>query len=170
MTTDFEKYKGIHPGAVLERVLKKRHLAKRSFALSLPEHPQTLNAITKGKRDLNVALSLKIEQALGLEEGSLMTLQVFYDIKKEKEKEKSDFALKPDLNKIRNVLFWDTDIQRINWTKQYRFIIKRVFERGNDIEKNELLKFYGKEKIQEVTGSASIAKNHIILMPHLNNR
>jgi plasmid maintenance system antidote protein VapI len=168
MFADFEKYKGIHPGTVLERVLKKRHLGKRPFALSLPEHPQTLNAITKGKRDLNVALSLKIEHALGLEEGTLMTLQVFYDIKKEKEKNNS--IPKPDLNKIRQVLFWDTDIQKIDWAKQYKFVIKRVFERGNDIEKEELLKFYGQEKIKEVTGSTSIIGNHITLMSHLNTR
>lgn len=163
MSIEFEKYKGVHPGAVLERMLKKRHLGKRPFALSLPEHPQTLNAITKGKRDLNVALSLKIEHALGLEEGSLMILQVFYDIKKEKER--NNLIPKPDLNKIRQILFWDTDIQKIDWARQYKFVIKRVFERGNDIEKEELLKFYGSEKIKEITGSALITGNHLTLMP-----
>jgi addiction module HigA family antidote len=86
MTAEFEKYKGIHPGSVLGHLLKKRNISQRPFALSLPEHPQTLNAILKEKRDLNTPLSLKIEKALDLEEGTLMTLQVYYDIKKEKEK------------------------------------------------------------------------------------
>ena len=70
--------KGIHPGFMLERELKKRGLRKGAFALSLQEFPQTLVSITKGKRRMNISLALKIEKALGLEEGFLMTLQVFY--------------------------------------------------------------------------------------------
>lgn len=54
-----EKYKGIHPGLVLERELKKRNLKKGPFALSLDEYPQTLNGITKGQRGLTPALSLR---------------------------------------------------------------------------------------------------------------
>jgi plasmid maintenance system antidote protein VapI len=49
MKREYEKYKGIHPGAVLERELDKRNLAQRPFAQSLFEHPQTINAIIKGK-------------------------------------------------------------------------------------------------------------------------
>jgi len=86
MKREYDKYKGIHPGAVLQRELDKRNLAQRPFAQSLFEHPQTINAIIKGKRDLNTALALKIESALGLEEGSLLVLQTYYDIKKEKQK------------------------------------------------------------------------------------
>ena len=48
MELAIEMYKGIHPGIILERELKKRNLKKRSFALSLQEYPQTLNNITKG--------------------------------------------------------------------------------------------------------------------------
>jgi len=168
MMKEFEKYKGIHPGAVLDRELKKRNLAQRPFALSLPEHPQTLNAITKGKRDFNISLALKIEQSFGWEEGTLMTLQLFYDIKKEKQK--NDTAPRPDLTKIRKALFWDTDMLKIDWLKQYKYTITRVFERGSDAEKEELLRFYGQEKIKEITGSAKIADNRIPMMQHLNNR
>ena len=50
---DLLKYKGIHPGIVLKRELKKRSIKQRPFAMSIQEHPQTLNAITKGKRNLN---------------------------------------------------------------------------------------------------------------------
>lgn len=70
MNIYIEKYKGIHPGIILEREFKKRGLQQRPFALSIGEHPQTLNAITKGKRKLNTALALKIEEKLGLEEGA----------------------------------------------------------------------------------------------------
>jgi plasmid maintenance system antidote protein VapI len=55
-----EKYKGIHPGIILERLLKKKAISQRPFALSIGEYPQTINAITKGKRRINIALALKI--------------------------------------------------------------------------------------------------------------
>ncbi|WP_200837129.1 hypothetical protein [Dyadobacter sp. 3J3] len=87
MEKQFEKYKGIHPGIVLERELKKRSLKQRPFALSIAEHPQTFNAITKGKRNLNTALALKIEKELQLEEGTFVFLQAHYEIKEEKKKQ-----------------------------------------------------------------------------------
>lgn len=162
-----EKYKGIHPGAVLERELKKRKLAKRPFALSIAVHPQSLNAITKGKRGMNTVLAMKIEEALDLEEGTLMTLQVYYDIKVEKQKRSS--SKRPELANIRTILFWDTDFSKINWEKHDKYVIQRVFERGNQDEKNEILKFYGEEKIKEITGSITIPKENTLVMPHLKN-
>ena len=53
MIKQYEKYKGIHPGIILDRELKKRSIKQRPFALSLDEHPQTFNAITKGKRGIS---------------------------------------------------------------------------------------------------------------------
>lgn len=144
MNTYLEKYKGIHPGIILERELKKRALHQRPFALSIGEHPQTLNAITKGKRKLNTALALKIEEKLGLEEGTLALLQTYFDIAEEKRK--SNYS--PNLRLIRKSLFWDTDIASINWDKQFKAVIQRVFERGNEAEKKEIERFYGIEKIE----------------------
>jgi hypothetical protein len=40
------------------------------------------------------------------------------------------------------VLFWDTDITKIDWQKQSAAVILRIFERGNDIEKEEIKRFY----------------------------
>ena len=145
MNKQFQKYKGIHPGIILDRELKKRSIKKRPFALSLSEHPQTFNAITKGKRSLNTALALKIEKELKLEEGTLVFLQAWYDIKKEKEKEKKNT---PNLSKLRKTLFWDTDINQIDWEKQYKAVIQRVHERGNANEQNEIARFYGMAKVQ----------------------
>ena len=146
------KYKGIHPGIVLERELKKRSLKQRPFALAINEHPQTLNAITKGKRNLKTALALKIEKKLGLEEGTLAILQTYYDIRIEKEKQQSET---PELALLRESLFWDTDINHIDWKKQYKAVIKRVFERGNEIEKGEIIRFYGNQKVDDVLNSTS---------------
>lgn len=150
MRTEFDIIKGIHPGIILERELKQRKLAKGRFALSLQEYPQTLVAITKAKRKMNIALALKIEQALNMEEGYLMLLQLYYDIEEEKRKLNTE---QPDLLKLRPVLFWDTKMEKIDWKKQKKTVIKRVFERGNEIEKKEITRFYGKEMVNEIISS-----------------
>lgn len=149
----FEKLsilKGLHPGFFLEHELKKKKLSKRSFALSLSEYPQTIGAITKGNRDMNTSLSLRIEKALGLEEGFLMTLQAFYDIKKEKEKNR----LIPDLSVFSSTLFWDTKIENIDWNLHKKFIVHRVFEYGNEKEKQEISDFYGKDVVEKLLRKA----------------
>lgn len=145
-----ERYKGIHPGLVLDRILSKKSIAQRPFALSINEHPQTINAITKGRRRLNTSLALKIELKLGLDEGTLVLLQTYYDIDLEKKKVSSE---KPDLTKIRKVVFWDADFEKINWKKQWKSVIQRIFERGNSKEKEEIIRFYGNEMVQKVIGN-----------------
>lgn len=147
MKKQFEKYRGIHPGIVLERELKKRSIKQCPFALSIAEHPQSFNAIIKGKRSLSTALALKIEKGLCLDEGTFVMLQAYYDIKKEKEKQEKPT---PNLTILRKALFWDTDIKLIDWEKQANAVIKRIFERGNDLEKEELTRFYGLKKIRSV--------------------
>lgn len=149
MKNEIRIIKGIHPGFFLERELKKRNIAKGKFAISLNEFPQTLVTITKGKRRMNINLALKIENALNLEEGYLMTLQVFYDIQEAKKKD----SKRPDLSKIRPALFWDTNIDTIDWNRQKKAVISRVFSRGNDIEKREITDFYGQETIASVINS-----------------
>ncbi|MBX2956221.1 MAG: plasmid maintenance system antidote protein [Cyclobacteriaceae bacterium] len=148
MTNEISILRGIHPGFVLDRKLKERKLRKRSFALSIDEYPQTLSAITKGKRSMNIPLALKVERALGLEEGYFMTLQVFYDIKEEKRKRQQN--IRPNLSLIRPILFWDTDINKIDWETQRKAVIERIIERGNDQEKEEIRRFYGEDTFQTI--------------------
>ena len=35
----------------------------------------------------------------------------------------------------------------IDWDKHYKAVIRRIFERGNETEKQELIHFYGADKI-----------------------
>ena len=95
---------------------------------------------------MNLKLALKLEEALGLEQGYFMLLQLYYDINQEKLKKNSS---KPDLSKFRSVLFWDTDMTKIDWERQSKAIIRRVFERGNEEEKKEISSFYDIEKINQ---------------------
>lgn len=85
MTKEFERY------------------SPRSGNRTRAEYPKTFNVILKGKRNLNTALALKIEKALDLEEGTLMILQVYYDIKEEKQKQSA--LIHPDFSIIRKILF-----------------------------------------------------------------
>jgi antitoxin HigA-1 len=141
--------KGIHPGLILDRKLREKKLKKSRFALTIKEYPQTLTAITKGKRGMTPALAIKIEKALGLEEGYLMVLQAFYDMKEEKLRQQSASEI-PNLSRLRSGLFWDTDINQIDWRGQKRAVIERVMERGNEEEKAEIKRFYGDAALNKI--------------------
>lgn len=56
----------------------------------------------------------------------------------------------PNLALIRKALFWDTDINKIDWNKQYKAVIQRVFERRNAEEKLEIKRFYGDDVVEKV--------------------
>jgi plasmid maintenance system antidote protein VapI len=150
MLKQFEKYKGIHPGIILDRELKRRSIKQRPFALSIAEHPQSFNAILKGKRNVSTALALRIERGLHLEEGTIVLLQAYHDIKKGREKLEHRT---PNLTVLRKSLFWDTNISQIDWEQQATAVIKRVFDRGDEDEKGEISRFYGQEKVQSVLES-----------------
>ena len=140
--------KGIHPGIILGRELKKRKLPKRRLALSIGEFPQLLGDVTNGKSRINPSLSIKLGNAMQIDESFFSVLQAYYDI--EQEKKKHALQIHPDLTILRPVLFWDTDIKAINWEKNKTSVIKRIFERGNEQEIREIIRFYGKNKINTV--------------------
>jgi addiction module HigA family antidote len=143
---DISLLKGIHPGIILERELKSRNLPKSRFALLVDEYPTIIGDITKAKRKMNTELALRIEHALGIEEGFFMILQAYYEIKEIKQKQGQ--AIKPDLQVFSKSLFWDTDINKINWRDQKRAVIQRIYERGTDQEKAEISRFYGQSAVE----------------------
>ena len=140
--------KGIHPGIILARELKRRKLPKRRLALSIGEYAQLLGDITNGKRRINPSISIRLGKALDLDESFFSILQAYYDIEQEKKKQSSQ--TRPDLKKLRPVLFWDTDINSIDWLKSKASVIKRVFERGSAQEIEEIIRFYGTKEITAV--------------------
>lgn len=60
--------KGIHPGKLIERDLKKRDISQRLLAERIGEHYQTVNAVIKGRRNLTVEMSVKLDDFLGYED------------------------------------------------------------------------------------------------------
>ncbi|WP_312789999.1 HigA family addiction module antitoxin [Sphingobacterium sp.] len=145
MEKSFEKYKGIHPGKVLSRILEPTDIKKAELARKIGTYPQTLNEILKGKRNLPIQLSLRIDKQFGYKEGTFAELQTYFDIKKAKMKMEE---YHPDLNKIRTEVFWDTNIENIDFEKQKKGVIERVLERGNELEKEEIYHFYGDKTIK----------------------
>ncbi|MDD6211081.1 MAG: HigA family addiction module antitoxin [Bacteroidales bacterium] len=140
MKTNIEKYKGIHPGKIIDRELKKRKISQRAFANSIGIHGQTLNAIIKGRRSMTIEQSYKLEKELGYEEEFLIVLQAQYDYQEfKRKKENEKYSTRPD---IRKILFWDVDFDKIEWGYKKDWIIKRIMERGSEYEKNEITRFY----------------------------
>lgn len=146
MLPEFNRIKGIHPGVILKRELDKRNLKSIELARDIQEYPQTINAITNKRRGVNSKLSIKLGRYFNIENEYFMLLQVAFEI--------NQILLTQNLNqnnligKIRSALFWDVDINKMDWNKNKRFIIKRIFERGNQKEIEVLIQFYGLATIQ----------------------
>jgi len=49
---------------------------------------------------------------------------------------------------LRKTLFWDTSIDKIDWQKHKNAVINRVFDKGNQTEKDEIIRFYGKDSFE----------------------
>jgi len=141
MKHSLDTYKGIHPGKIIDRKLKNLNLSQRSFARNIGEHSQSINAVITGRRPLTTELSIKIERALGYEEGFLLALQAYYNVAEYKRKEAS--ASIAGIPNIRKMLFWDTDFDKIDWGRYRKAVVQRVLERGNEAEKEEIIRFYG---------------------------
>lgn len=132
--------KGIHPGKLMERDMKRMGLNQRILAEKTNIPYQTINAILAGKRNLTTIQALNVERVLGYEEGLLLILQAYHEIQAVKE---AEFTKQyPNNPNIRRILFWDVDFDRINWGKYKNTVIKRVLERGNTKEVEEIKQFY----------------------------
>ena len=132
--------KGIHPGKFIERELKKKNLTQRALAEETAIPFQTINAIIAGRRNLTTEQAIKLDKALGYEEGFFAILQTHYDIAHYKDKELANIY--SEAPRIRKSLFWDADFNKINWGKYKNAVIKRVFERGSKDEIEEINRYY----------------------------
>lgn len=115
MLPEIAKIKGVHPGLVLKRELKRNHIKSSALAMAIGEHKQTLSAIINQRRGINPELSVKLGSYFDIEEDYFMMLQAAYEVK-------NSLAAKqqrtPDLSKFRKVLFWDTSMNKIDWKKK----------------------------------------------------
>jgi hypothetical protein len=47
-------------------------------------------------------------------------------------------------------IFWDVDFDNLDYEKNFRFVIERVFERGDVPDIRNCRRYYGDEKVREV--------------------
>lgn len=60
---------------------------------------------------------------------------------------------------VDNTLFWDWDLDTLDFRKAYVSVIGRILERGTEQEWQEMIRFYGKDKVKETI------KNEIPYLP-----
>jgi hypothetical protein len=53
-------------------------------------------------------------------------------------------VLRPNLPKE---LFWEFDFEKIDWQREYRTIMERVLDKGDKAEWEEMIRFYGTDKV-----------------------
>ncbi|GAB1856754.1 hypothetical protein MHTCC0001_15900 [Flavobacteriaceae bacterium MHTCC 0001] len=144
MLPRLHKIKGVHPGLILKRELSKRNIRSSDLADAIGEHKQTISAIINQRRGVTPIMSIKLAKQFNVAKDYFMQLQASYEVNKVAGKIPKK---QPNLNKIRSAIFWDTTFDKIDWDKNKRAVIKRILERGNTIEINEIISFYGKRTI-----------------------
>lgn len=150
MLPEFGRIKGIHPGAILKRELKKRNIKAIALATEIKEHPQTINAITKERRKINPKLSYKLGKYFDINHDYFMILQAAFEVSSFKKSELQ--KTNPLKGKFRKSIFWDTRIELIDFERNKRSVIQRILERGNHKEIKSLIKIYSLETIKnEIT-------------------
>lgn len=132
-------YKGIAPGAIIARELTKRKFTQRELSDKTGIHYQTINAIIYGKRALTISQSLKLDKALHFENGFFAVIQAYYQVKQLLTTNRNARPIPV----IRPCVFWDIDINTLDWNQHKVFILSRVHERGNHAEIEATNQFYG---------------------------
>jgi hypothetical protein len=57
-------------------------------------------------------------------------------------------------------IFWDVDFDKMNYDKYPRFVIERVFERGDVDDIRQCRRYYGDEKIREILLTSKFLPDH----------
>ena len=127
------------PGRIIERKIKAEGRSQTDLASKLNVSPQELNAIIKGRRGIPLELSLKIDKELSLTEGFLSRLQLMNAINEIKRK--SERLENPP--KVRRILFWDTDFDKIDWGGCRKYVLDRIEMYGTREEIDEIHEYYG---------------------------
>jgi addiction module HigA family antidote len=137
-------------GAILKRILQKEHLSQKEIAKKSDIYPQRINDLINGKRKFTPELSFRLEHALEFSSpGYFYRIQTNHDIYCYQDEQER--KLTPDLSKLHKALFWEIySLEKINWLKSANWVIQRTFEYGNKQEIEEIIRFYGREKVSTI--------------------
>ena len=150
--TMYEQYlsmPSVPAGAILKQILKKEKLSQKELAQRAKVYPQRINELISGKRKFTPEVSIRLENALGLSPlGYFYSIQANHDIYIYQDEQERKIT--PDLSKINKAIYWETpSLRNINWIKSTNWIIQRAFDYGSLQDIEEIIKFYGREKVIE---------------------
>lgn len=136
-------------GAVLNRIMTKEGISQSQLAERSGIVRQRICDYLANRRRITVEASLNLEKALRIDiEGFFYRIQANHDIYNcVKEQALNN---RPKLEYYRKAVFWDTDMETLDWDKNKQWIIRRVFEYGGEEEILETIRFYGKSTIKKV--------------------
>ena len=136
-------------GAVLQRIMTKEGISQSQLAERSGIVRQRICDYLANRRRVTVEASLNLEKALSISIcGFFYRIQANHDIYTCMQEQSKSYH--PNLAAYRKALFWDTDMERLNWDKNKQWIIRRAFEYGNEEEIHETIRFYGKECVCEI--------------------
>lgn len=139
-------------GAVLNRIMTKEGISQSQLAERSGIVRQRICDYLANRRRITVEASLNLEKALRIGiAGFFYRIQANHDIYTcVKEQAMNNH---PNLKHYRKALFWDTNMETLDWERNQLWIIRRVFEYGSEEEILETLRFYGKDIVKEVLSS-----------------
>jgi plasmid maintenance system antidote protein VapI len=144
-------------GAILKKILRKELISQKIIADKSAIYPQRIHDLVCGKRKFTPELSFRLEKVLGITiPGYFYRIQTNNDIFSFIDAQERKHT--PDLSKINRSLFWETPAtDKINWIKSANWVIQRTFEYGGQQEIEEIIRFYGREKISEVLNAIPLS-------------
>lgn len=80
----------ITAGSIIRRRLAELNVSQTELAVRVGEHFQTLSAILRGKREMTVPLSLRLDEELGFQPGTLAVAQTRYLVQRELDNKKME--------------------------------------------------------------------------------
>ncbi len=151
MYEQYLKYNSIPAGAVLRRILKKEKISQKQLSDKTGIITQRINDLINNKRRFTIETSAIISEILPVPHiGYFYLLQSHHDIY---QYAKAQAHLPTELSSIRKTLFWDINIETLDWEKHKCWIIQRIFEYGNDDEVTAIIKLYGIQMVKDTLRS-----------------
>lgn len=144
----FLKYHSLDVGSVLKYIMTNKGVTGRQLAQITGILPQRICDFVNNRRRISALVSLQLEKALDIDhQGYFLYIQSNNDIYKAARQLQHPV---PDLSKIKKYIFWDSDIEKINWEADRRKVVQRIFEYGDQDAIEEIKRFYGKETVVSI--------------------
>lgn len=143
----FLKYHSLDLGSVLKYVMAQRGVSGKQLSQATGILPQRISDYINNRRKITAEVSLQLEKALEIDR-----VGYFWYIQSNNELYKATNSQPlptPDLSKIKKYIFWDCNIEKLNWQHDRIKIIQRIIEYGDREAIEEISKFYGRDEILE---------------------